>query len=350
MTLLVAGATGFLGTAVLRALDEPVVAVVRGSDYAGRAATMARRTGREVCGLPGDVRRPRWGLSAQDVAALRGEVRAVVNLAGDIAWSAPWDRLAEVNIDGARHGADLARELDVPLLHASSLYAGYDYGDEVAEVLLDERGHLTKYERSKLRGEWTVAQACLRSDLRAVIARIPALSGDLDPPPTGRSGSSRVPLSRLIMSGFWRVMPYSPGARLDICPRDLVARRLVEQLDRAQAEPVVVRHLGQAAAAPLIAAIAREVRLASRHDPGSFPRPVPVPAGWLKRVSQQADRLGESARNTALIGARYFASGTVFTSTGLGPEISLRTLVRTLGMPHRAEPVRLNSYYAGWPS
>jgi nucleoside-diphosphate-sugar epimerase len=354
MTVLMSGATGFLGLALLREIarrDQPVVAVIRGRDHAGRASSLARRSGASVESRQGDVRKPNWGLSDAEVAELTGRVRVVLSVAGDVGWSAPWARLAETNIDGATHAAELAATLGAKLIHAGSLYVGYDYGAEVGEVLLEEREHLTKYERAKLRGEWSVARVARRADLPAFLARIPALSGDLDPVPDGGdNGARKVPLSRLITSGRWPVLPYSAGARLDVCPRDLVAAKVVELFDTEPVDTPEVRNIGQGAGAPIVEAFIREAQMASEREPRTFPRPVRLPASWLKAVSRQADRLDESPTNAAAIGLRYFASRTVYAGEGLGREVSVRSLVRTLGMPLAADPVRLNSYYSGWPA
>jgi nucleoside-diphosphate-sugar epimerase len=347
MTVLVSGATGFLGTALLRQLDEPVVAVLRGDDFENRARTLARRAGIEVRGYRGDVRADQWGIG-DHLDELRGEVRAVVNLAGEVAWSASWGHLASVNVDGARNAVDVAAALDVPLLHVASLYAGYDYAARVPEALLDERPHLTKYERSKLQGEWAVADRCAEKNATAWIVRVGALSGDLVPMPGARDGSSRVPFTRLVASGPWPVFPYAPDARLDIGPRDVVSARMAEILDVSPKQQVEVRNLCQGAAAPLIGAIVTEAGVSSRESRMHVPRPVPVRASWLRAVSSVADRVGEGPMGSALIGLRYFASSTIFESEGLGCEISLRSLVRTLGLPHPATPVPVDSFYQGW--
>jgi nucleoside-diphosphate-sugar epimerase len=350
MTVLMSGVTGFLGLALLRRIGQPVVGVIRGNDSADRARSLCRRSGADLRGLRGDVRRPNWGLDAAQVDELRGQVSVVLSVAGDVGWSAPWSRLAETNVDGAAHAAELAAALGAKLIHAGSLYVGYDYGAEVGEYLLDEREHLTKYERTKLRGEWAVARIARRLDVPAFIARIPALSGDLEPVDSGDTGARKIPLSRLITSGRWPVLPYSSGARLDVCPRDLVAAKVVELIDAEPAETPEVRNIGQGAGAPIVEAFIREAAVASEREPRGFPRPVRAPASWLKAVSRQADRLGESPNTAAAIGLRYFASRTVYQSDGLGRDVSVRSLVRTLGMPLRADPVRLNTYYAGWPA
>ncbi|MFI2189699.1 SDR family oxidoreductase [Streptomyces sioyaensis] len=352
MTVLMSGATGFLGMALLRKISEanqPVVAVIRGRDHESRARALAKRSGAQVESVQGDIRAPHWGLTAAQVDTLKGRVRIVLSVAGDVGWSAPWARLAETNIDGASHAAELAHALGAKLIHAGSLYVGYDYGAEVGEFLLEEREHLTKYERAKLRGEWSIARLARRYDLPAFIARIPALSGDLDLV-SGDNGARKVPLSRLITSGRWPLLPYSSGARLDVCPRDLVAAKVVELFDTEPVDIPEVRNIGQGPAAPIVEAFIREAAVASEREPSTFPRPVRLPANWLKAVSRQADRLDESPTNAAAIGLRYFASRTVYTGEGLGRDVSVRSLVRTLGMPLTDEPVRLNSYYSGWPS
>jgi nucleoside-diphosphate-sugar epimerase len=348
VTVIVSGATGFLGSAFLRQLQEPVVAVLRGSDFEARARTLARRTGLDVRGLHGDVTVDRWGLS-DELAPLAGEVRAVVNVAGDVAWSDPWSALSAVNVAGARHAVEVAAAVGAPLLHVSSLYAAYDYGDEVPEALVPEQAHLSKYERSKVRGEHAVAERARELGVPARIVRVGALSGDLAPQPGSRDGSSRVPFARLIAGGSWPIFPYATEARLDICPRDLVARRMAAYLDAGPPEDgVAVHNVGQGAAAPLIGAVAHEAAAASRGTLGRMPRPVPVPRRWLLRVSAMADRASRGVTGSAAIGLRYFASPTVFVTEGLGAEVSLRSLVRTIGLPHQRPAEELDRYYDGW--
>jgi nucleoside-diphosphate-sugar epimerase len=347
MTVLVSGANGFLGTAFLRQLGRPVMALLRGSDHQQRARTLTRRTGVPVTAVPGDVRAELWGLR-DDLGQVRGRVSAIVNLAGVVNWAAPWSLLSAVNVEGAHNAASLAASLDVPLLHVSSLYAAYDFADEVPQTLLPEQADLTKYERSKIQGEWAVADVCGEHGVPAWIARVGALSGDLDQSPRFRDGSLHVPFTRLVATGSWRVFPYAAKARLDIGPRDVVAAGLVKLLD-ARPSGVQVRHVCLGAKAPLIESIVREAA-ASQRGQDVVPGPIRVPARWLQRASLLADRGGQGPRSAALIGLRYFASGSVFETSGLDRDISLQSLVRTLGLPHRTEPPPISSYYGEWPA
>ena len=77
---------------------------------------------------------------------------------------------------------------------------------------------------------------------------------------------------------------------------------------------------------------------------------MPSPAKPLMAVSELADRFGRGRRTTLLIGVRYFASSTVYLSSGLGQDVSLAALVRTLVRRPRLEPTALPSFYSRWIS
>jgi hypothetical protein len=75
---------------------------------------------------------------------------------------------------------------------------------------------------------------------------------------------------------------------------------------------------------------------------------VPLPARALLSVSELADRFGRGSRTNLLIGARYFASPTVYLSDGLGEDVSLAALAGTLIRRPRREPTLLPDFYARW--
>src|SRR4029450_12428072 len=160
----------YLGRALLRALDEPVVAVLRRAEQRDRAAGLARRTGTAVAAVPGDLQRPLWGLDEATLDRCRGEVHMVVNGAAQASWAAGWHDLMATNVEGARRAVDVAATLGVPLVHISALGAGH-----VPEALVDEATHLTKYERSKNRGEHAVADAAAELGVPTTIVRVGGL-------------------------------------------------------------------------------------------------------------------------------------------------------------------------------
>jgi nucleoside-diphosphate-sugar epimerase len=345
MTVLVSGGTGYFGRALLRALDEPVIALMRRADSADRAPVLERRTGVPVEAVPGDLHRPRWGLDDRTLDGLAGRVQVVVNAAAQASWAAGWHDLMETNVEGARRAVDVAAHLGVPLVHISSLYAAHDCGRHVPEDLVDEAAHLTKYERSKNRAEHVVAEAADDAEVPTTIVRIGGLSADLDPVAGERPALP--PMLRLLDREGWGWVPYAPGARIDVAPRDLVARTVTGIVAGPAPDGVAVRNVGLGHASPSAAALLAEAaRLGMGYEKPV--RPVPAPARPLMAISELADRFGRGRRTTLLIGVRYFASPTVYLSAGLGREISLAALVRTVVRRPRLEPVALPAFYSRW--
>lgn len=347
MSVLLSGGTGFLARAYLRSVNEPIVALIRPPTHEDRARSLARRLGIDVTAVAGDIRSPRWGLDDATVDRLRGEVRLVANFAVQSSWSASWTSLMSTNVDGARNAVDVAAALGVPLLHISSLYAAYGYSRYVPEALVDEQAQLSKYERSKCRAEWAVADRAAELGVPAWIVRVGALGGDLHVGPDVKEKTSAPVMARLIDSDSEGWAPYAPGARLDLSPRDLVAERIVAiTKDDPEAE-LVVKHVCQGHSAPHAGAILAE---ASRQGMGNKHklRPFPVPAKALMEVSELADRFGRGRRTNLLIGARYFCSKSVFLSEGLGQEVSLPDLVGTLVRKPKREPTALPQFYVRW--
>ncbi len=77
-----------------------------------------------------DVSKPRCGITDAQVAAWRGGVAAVVNVAGVVDFDPPLDEAMLTNARGVENLVEMARALgDVPVLHTSTCYvAGYRRG------------------------------------------------------------------------------------------------------------------------------------------------------------------------------------------------------------------------------
>lgn len=77
-----------------------------------------------------DVSKPRCGLTDAQVAEYKGQVAAVVNVAGVVDFDPPLDEAMLANARGVEHLVEMARALgDVPILHTSTCYvAGYRRG------------------------------------------------------------------------------------------------------------------------------------------------------------------------------------------------------------------------------
>ncbi len=83
----------------------------------------------KVTPIAGDVVEPLLGLDAALIERLRGNVDAVVNVAGVVDFNPPLDEALEVNAFGVNNLVALARTLGARVLHTSTCYvAGYRSG------------------------------------------------------------------------------------------------------------------------------------------------------------------------------------------------------------------------------
>ena len=114
-TVLLTGATGTLGSQLLRRLldaGERVVCVVRGRDQ----AEAERRIRRIVAPssrlqiLCGDIKQRHCGLSPRDTERLRGRIDTVVHCAASIDFHDA-EAATATNVEGVRHMLELADEL-----------------------------------------------------------------------------------------------------------------------------------------------------------------------------------------------------------------------------------------------
>jgi thioester reductase-like protein len=173
--ILLTGATGFLGSHLLldllRHSDAHVYCLVRAADEEAATARLGEalkshrlpwssEIRRRVTVLPGDIRRPRLGLSDSGWNELAHELDSIVGVAAAVDFLRGYQSLRQSNVIGALTLAELAatgppkplhhissiavfNEVgiasmgeDDPLAHADRLVAGYDQTKWAAEVAL----------------------------------------------------------------------------------------------------------------------------------------------------------------------------------------------------------------------
>ena len=185
MTTLVTGGTGFVGSAVVRALlsaGESVRALVRPT------SDLRNLQGLDVELVQGDLRDPASLLRALDGSSTLYHVAADYRL-----WVPEPQALYASNVEGTRALMEAALERDVErVVYTSSvatlgLHADRSPADEETPVGLDDMiGH---YKRSKYLAEDVVRDFARRRSLPAVIVNPSAPVGprDLKPTPTGRT-------------------------------------------------------------------------------------------------------------------------------------------------------------------
>jgi len=183
MTTLVTGATGFVGSSVVKALlarGEPVRALIRAGSNRHNLRDLPVET------VEGDLEQP---------STLRRAVagcRALYHVAADYRlWAPRPGAMYRVNVDGTRALLRAAADAGVErIVYTSSVATlGLDPGgpaDETTPATIDDMiGH---YKRSKYLAEQAVHELIEREGVAAVIVNpsAPIGPGDIRPTPTGR--------------------------------------------------------------------------------------------------------------------------------------------------------------------
>lgn len=184
MTTLVTGATGFVGSAVLRALLN-----------AGREVRALVRAGSDMSNLDGlDVEFAHGDLG--DAASLQAAVAGcdgLFHVAADYRlWVPEPEAMYRINLDGTRALMRAAAEAGVArIVYTSSvatigLHADGEPADEQTPSSLD--GMIGHYKRSKYLAEFEVRKIICEQGLPAVIVNpsTPVGPRDIKPTPTGR--------------------------------------------------------------------------------------------------------------------------------------------------------------------
>jgi NAD(P)-dependent dehydrogenase (short-subunit alcohol dehydrogenase family) len=159
----VTGATGFIGKRLVARLlqrnEGPVYFLVHPRSVHKLDALYARWGVDRSRAVPvmGDLALPGLGVSAQDVAMLRGQVVHFFHLAAVYDLSASAEALVAANVEGTRHAVALAQALEARCFHhMSSIAAAGLYEGTFSENMFEEAEHLehpyfgTKHEAEKI--------------------------------------------------------------------------------------------------------------------------------------------------------------------------------------------------------
>ena len=196
--VLVTGASGFVGSAVVRGLIRagyPVRALVRSSSPRANLAAL------DVEIVAGDMR------DAQSVALAVAGARYVMHVAADYRlWSSDRGEIYRNNVAGTRTVMEAALRGGVErIVYTSSVAALALRSDGQAAdeaTALTETAAVGAYKRSKVAAQ-DLVEAMIASDaLPAIIVNpsTPIGPGDIRPTPTGRSSSKPLPVACPVMS------------------------------------------------------------------------------------------------------------------------------------------------------
>lgn len=300
MSVLVTGATGFLGSYVaarLIARGDDVIGLVRGDDPQARLDAAA---GPGARALAGDL--------ALEAPRLPREVAAVVHCAASVSFTEPLDRARAVNVGGTRRLLQAAARLPRldRFVHVSTAYvSGHHAGDfGEGDRDLGQRFRNT-YERSKLEAETHVAA----SGLPASIVRPSIVVGDSR---TGWTRSFNVlyPPLRAFARGLMARVPADPAGIVDVVPVDHVA----DVIDAAMRERPRVLHAVAGDGAVTTSTLAHLAAQAFDRPPPEFVESAGEAGGGLEiyfpYLSVRARFLADGARSLGLEPpplASYFA-------------------------------------------
>ena len=169
MSYFVTGATGFIGrhlvANLLKRKGTVYVLVRRGSQK--KLDALVERMGwdtRRIVAVPGDLAKPRLGLSAEKAAELKGKVKHFFHLAAIYDLAADATSQAVANVEGTRNAVALAEAISAGCFHhASSIAVAGLYSGTFREDMFDEAEDLDHpYFRTKHESERVVREECKR--------------------------------------------------------------------------------------------------------------------------------------------------------------------------------------------
>ena len=267
--VLLTGGTGFVGSAIARALLE--------SGYRVRALARPSSVRNNLAGL--DLETSDGDICDQATLdrAMNG-VRYVVHAAADYRlWARDAGALARTNVDGTRNVMSAALRAGCErVVHTSSVATIAPHPDGEADETspLDEGAAIGAYKRSKIAAERVVEAMVARERLPAVIVNpsTPIGPRDIKPTPTGR----------IIVEAASGRIPAFVDTGMNLVHVDDVARGHVEALLKGR---IGERYILGGDNVPLVTMLSEIARLTGRRSPRwKLPRAPLYPLATLAEV------------------------------------------------------------------
>lgn len=244
-TVLITGATGFLGTQVTRIILEqtnhPIIVLVRGTDLSAAKLRLERTwwdwpnlvaaIDNRIQVMNGDLVQSQFGLSDPSYQELIEKVRYIIHLAADIRISESLAGIRQTNVTSVRNLLDLAHTIQrlhglIRFSHVSTAYvAGGRKGIITEEALTNQYGFSNNYELSKFEAETLVREA--GKVLPITIFRPGMVVGDSQNGAIKTFNTLYFPL-RLYLTGKLKIFPVNPSLKINLVPCDYVTEAIVK--------------------------------------------------------------------------------------------------------------------------
>ncbi|WP_462380028.1 SDR family oxidoreductase [Pseudomonas sp. Marseille-QA0892] len=250
--VLITGATGFIGTALLKTMAEHLKGIKRiYCLYRATAPGTVSIADDRLVWVKGDVAENDWGLSAEVLAVLKQEVEVVFNLAAYTRWDTPIQDQVKANTLSALHGADLVATFErleryvvtssywamcsrsAPEIIEERIYQDFEAEAELEEILV--RGNSARLS------EWPNAYSYSKNlmerllhqrypNLPIMVARVTSVAGAWNYPERGHCNFniSLPAFIRSIVLGGVKFLPVSTKAAInDMVPIDICVNLLL---------------------------------------------------------------------------------------------------------------------------
>lgn len=209
-TIVLTGASGLIGQALLEVLDGHVICL-------SHQAEIPAYSNGEVVHEPlrCDIRQPRYGLSKRAFDELARRADAIIHCAALTDYTSTEEQAFAANVDGVRNTLELVASAEAPLYHLSTAFVAAKAPELAAE---QRRIGPQAYVASKRAGEAAVRD----SGLDAMIIRPSIVIGDSRTGRVARFQGIHV-LVRFFFEDRLAMVPVDPASHIDFVPQDLVA-------------------------------------------------------------------------------------------------------------------------------
>ncbi|MFC8538357.1 SDR family oxidoreductase [Streptomyces sp. NPDC057249] len=215
-TVLLTGASGVVGRSLLREPDGPrFVVATHSTPVPVEGDSRAVRL---------DLTAERFGLGADDYAALAAEVDVVIHSAGLTEWGLPAEDYRPINIEGTRRVAEFAGRAGAPVHFMSTAFVAALA--DTAPVPLGPDNVCRNYIASKREAERVLRD----SGVRHTVFRPTNLIGDSA---TGWTSQGQIVqlMSDWLGRGRAPFVPVHPGIRMDFVPQDLLSKAVLRAIE-----------------------------------------------------------------------------------------------------------------------